>query len=92
MHLDSVNFALIVPRMTTHQIGKRAELIHKDLTSRRFDFGDGGALSIQINMGVATLPNSSGQSPKALVSDLYQRAEKALDEAKVQGNHIQISD
>ncbi|MBT5830938.1 MAG: DUF2225 domain-containing protein [Candidatus Latescibacteria bacterium] len=92
VHLDSVNFALIVPRMTTHQIGKRAELIHKDLTSRRFDFGDGGALSIQINMGVATLPNSSGQSPKALVSDLYQRAEKALDEAKVQGNHIQISD
>ncbi|MFT5368284.1 MAG: diguanylate cyclase (GGDEF)-like protein [Candidatus Latescibacterota bacterium] len=91
-HLDSVNFGLIISGMTTHQLGKRAEMIHKDLTSRRFDFGDGAALSLKISMGVATLPQSSGQSVKALLDDLYARAQQALDEAKMQGNHIQVAD
>jgi diguanylate cyclase (GGDEF)-like protein len=92
VHLDSVNFGLLVPRMTAHQLGKRAESIHKDLTSRRFDFGDGGALSVKISMGVATLPKASGKPAKTLLDDLYGRTQKALDEAKIEGNHIQIAE
>lgn len=92
VHLDSVNFGILVPRMTAHQLSKRAEAIHKDLTSRRFDFGDGGALSVKISMGVATLPKASGKPAKVLLDDLYGRTQKALDEAKMEGNHIQIAD
>jgi diguanylate cyclase (GGDEF)-like protein len=92
VHLDSVNFGLLVPRMTAHQLSKRAESIHKDLTSRRFDFGDGGALSVKISMGVATLPKASGKPAKTLLDDLYGRTQKALDEAKIEGNHIQIAE
>jgi diguanylate cyclase (GGDEF)-like protein len=92
VHLDSVNFGLLVPRMTAHQLGKRAESIHKDLTSRRFDFGDGGALSVKISMGVATLPKASGKPAITLLDDLYGRTQKALDEAKIEGNHIQIAE
>lgn len=92
VHLDSVNFALVVHRMSNHQMGKRAEQIHKDLTSRRFELSGGGALSLKICMGVATLPQSSGKSAKALIDDLYNRTQKALDMAKIQGNHIQVAE
>lgn len=91
-HLDSVNFAILIQRMNKHQLGKRAEMIHKDLTSRRFDFGDGGALSLEISIGVAALPQSSGQSGKALLEDLYKRAQQALDQAKTNGTPIKIAD
>ena len=92
VHLDSVNFGILVPRMTAHQLSKRAEGIHKDLTSRRFDFGDGGALSVKISMGVATLAKTNGKPTKDLLDDLYGRSQKALDEAKMEGNHIQVAD
>lgn len=89
-HLDGVNFALLVPRMTTHQLEKRAESIHKDLTSRRFELGT-SALSVKVSVGVANLPQPNGQSAKALQDDLYSRSIQALDRAKMQGNHIEIS-
>lgn len=89
-HLDGVNFALLVPRMTTHQLEKRAEAIHKDLTSRRFELG-ASALSVKVSVGVANLLQPNGQSPKALQDDLYNRSIQALDRAKMQGNHIEAA-
>jgi diguanylate cyclase (GGDEF)-like protein len=92
VHLDGVNFAVLVHRLTGHQLSKRAEIIHKDLTSRRFDVGEGGVLSVQISMGIAILPAVNGSSAKGLGDELYSRAQKALDEAKIKGNHIQIAE
>ena len=89
-HLDSVNFAVVVPRMSVRQLQKRAEIIHKDLTSRRFDL-EGNALSFKINVGVAAVERPHGGSAKALQDGLLNRSIQALDIAKIQGNHIEVS-
>ncbi len=89
-HLEGVSFALLVPRQTIHQLEKRAEAIHKDLTSRRFEMG-AGALSLKVSIGVANLPPINGQSAKALQDDLYNRSLQALDKAKIQGDHIEVA-
>lgn len=89
-HLEGVNFALIVPRMTSRQLGKRAEIIHKDLISRRYELGT-EALSLQVSASVFAVTSSNGEvSPKALQETLYNRSLAALDKAKMQGNHIEI--
>ena len=89
-HLDSVNFAVVVSQMSVRQLQKRAESIHKDLASRRFDL-EGNALSFKINVGVATVEQPHGDSAKALQNGLLNRSIQALDVAKTQGNHIEVS-
>ena len=89
-HMDGVNFALLVPRMTAHQLERRAEAIHKDLCSRRFEVGT-EALSLTVSIGVAALTQLNGNSNKMLVSDLLERSQNALDRAKIQGNCIEVA-
>jgi len=89
-HLEGLTFGILVPQMTSRQLGKRAEIIHKDLTSRRFEMGD-SALSFQVSMGVFALPPLNGDiSVQAQQDILYNRSFAALDKAKMQGNHIEI--
>ena len=89
-HLEGVNFGLVVPRMTQHQLGRRAAALHKELTSRRFNLGP-EALSIKVSVGVAAIEHPTDYNAKALQEALYSRSVQALDAAKLQGNHIQIS-
>ncbi len=89
-HLEGVNFAVVVPRALPHQLGKRAEVIHKELTSRRFDM-EGGALSLEVSIGVAGMETPNSKSTKALQDSLYRRSVEALDVAKLQGNHIEVN-
>ena len=89
-HLQGVDFALLVPTMPFHQLRRRAEALHKELTSRRFDL-DGEVLSVRVSMGAAGFDAlSKGNSSQALQQALYSRSVQALDVAKVKGNCIEI--
>ncbi len=88
-HLEGVNFALLVPTMPLHQLRKRAELLHKDLTSRRFDV-NGEVFSLKVTIGVAGLDNLTGNSAKVLQEALYTQALTALDSAKLKSSQIEV--
>ena len=88
-HLEGVIFALLVPTMPLHQLRKRAKILHKDLTSRRFDL-NGEVFSLKVTIGVAGLDNLKGNSAKALQEALYTQAISALDTAKQKGSQIEV--
>lgn len=87
IHLESVNFALLSPNLTEHQLRKRADGIHKELTSRRFTL-NGNALSIGVSIGFSAIQSYTG-TPKSLQEGLYKRSIQALDNAKSKGNQIE---
>ncbi|MDP6779749.1 MAG: GGDEF domain-containing protein, partial [Candidatus Latescibacteria bacterium] len=89
-HLQGVDFAVLVPTMPFHQLRRRAEALHKELTSRGFDI-DGEMISLKVSMGAAGFDAlSKGNSSQALQEALYGRSIQALDVAKVKGNCIEI--
>ena len=90
-HTESVNFALIVPALQSHQLRKRAEALHKDLTSRRFDLS-GATFSLRVSMGISRQEVAKGTAAKDLKDLLYIQALEALDRAKLQGNQIEVFD
>jgi len=87
LHLEGVNFALLSPNLAEHQMKKRADGIHKELTSRRFTLG-GNALSLGVSIGVSAIQSYTG-TPKSLQEGLYKRSVQALDNAKSKGNQIE---
>ena len=87
-HLEGVNFAILIPGVAVHQLKKRAEVIHKELTSRRFDV-NGNALSLSVSVGISGIQTYSG-TPKTLQEGLYQRSIQALDNAKFKGNQVEV--
>jgi diguanylate cyclase (GGDEF)-like protein len=87
-HLEGVNFAILVPGVAVHQLKKRAEIIHKELTSRRFDI-NGNALSLPVSVGISGIQTYVG-TPKTLQEGLYQRSIQALDNAKLKGNQVEV--
>lgn len=87
IHLESVNFALLSPNLAEHQLRKRADGLHKELTSRRFTL-NGNALSIGVSIGFSTIQSYTG-TPKSLQEGLYKRSIQALDNAKTKGNQIE---
>ena len=88
---DGANFLVIVPTMPMRQLRKRAETLHKDLTSRRFDL-DGATLSLEATVGVSGLESfEKSSNPKALQDALYMGAVSALDTAKRTGSQIEVS-
>jgi diguanylate cyclase (GGDEF)-like protein len=87
LHLEGVNFALLSPNLAEHQMKKRADGIHKELTSRRFTL-DGNALSIGVSIGFSAIQSYTG-TPKSLQEGLYKRSIQALDNAKSKGNQIE---
>jgi GGDEF domain-containing protein len=87
IHLESVNFALLSPNLPEHQLRKRADGLHKELTSRRFTL-NGNALSIGVSIGFSTIQSYTG-TPKSLQEGLYKRSIQALDNAKTKGNQIE---
>jgi len=90
-HTEGVNFAVLVPGLQTHQLKKRAEALHKDLSARRFDL-DREALSLDVSMGVGITEAKRGATEVAPVAALYTHALEALDRAKVQGSYVEIWD
>jgi diguanylate cyclase (GGDEF)-like protein len=87
LHLEGVNFALLSPNLTEHQMKKRAAGIHKELTSRRFTL-DGNVLSIGVSIGFSAIQSYTG-TPKSLQEGLYKCSIQALDNAKSKGNQIE---
>ena len=87
LHLESVNFALLSPNLAEHQLKKRADSLHKELTSRRFTI-NGDALSIGVSIGFSAIQSYTG-TPKSLQEGLYKRSIQALDHAKIKGNRIE---
>lgn len=88
---DGANFLVIVPTMPMRQLRRRAETLHKDLTSRRFDL-DGAALSLEATVGVSGLESFEKiTNPKALQDALYTSAVSALDTAKMTGTQIEVN-
>ncbi|MBS12280.1 MAG: hypothetical protein CME19_11840 [Gemmatimonadetes bacterium] len=87
LHLESVNFALLSPNLAEHQLRKRADGIHKELTSRRYTL-NGNSLSIGVSIGFSAIQSYTG-SPKSLQEGLYKRSIQALDNAKNKGNQIE---
>ena len=87
LHLESVNFALLSPNLAEHQLRKRADGIHKELTSRRYTL-NGNALSIGVSIGFSAIQSYTG-TPKSLQEGLYKRSIQALDNAKNKGNQIE---
>ncbi len=87
LHLESVNFALLSPNLAEHQLHKRADGLHKELTSHRFTL-NGNALSIGVNIGFSAI-QSYTRTPKSLQEGLYKRSIQALDNAKTKGNQIE---
>ncbi len=88
-HLEGTSFALVVPGMPQRQLRKRAEALHKDLTSRRFDL-QGDTVSIKVNIGISGLDNLKGITPKDLQRALYSQGISALDTAKHNGSPIEV--
>jgi diguanylate cyclase (GGDEF)-like protein len=88
IHLESVNFALLSPNLTEHQLRKRSDGLHKELTSRRFTC-NGNALSIGVSIGFSAIQSYTG-TPKSLQEGLYKRSIQALDNAKTKGNQIEF--
>ncbi|MDA0747202.1 MAG: GGDEF domain-containing protein [bacterium] len=89
-HPDGINFLVIVPTMPLHHLRKRAEILYKDLTSRRFDL-DGETLSLKMTFGVAGMDTAGkGDTPKTLQDILYSKVVHALDTAKLKGNQIEV--
>jgi diguanylate cyclase (GGDEF)-like protein len=64
LHLESVNFALLSPNLAEHQLRKRADGIHKELSARRFTI-NGDALSIGVSIGFSAIQSYTGTPPKA---------------------------
>ena len=87
IHLESVNFALLSPNLAEHQLRKRADGLHKELTSRRFTL-NGNALWIGVSIGFSAIQQYTG-TPKSLQEGLYKRSIQALDNAKTKGNQIE---
>ncbi|HAA78329.1 TPA: hypothetical protein DCE37_24795 [Candidatus Latescibacteria bacterium] len=87
LHLESVNFALLSPNLAEHQLRKRADGIHKELTSRRYTL-NGNSLSIGVSIGFSAIQSYTG-TPKSLQEGLYKRSIQALDNAKNKGNQIE---
>ncbi len=87
LHLEGVNFALLSPNLTEHQMKKRVDGIHKELTSRRFTL-DGDVLSIGVSIGFSAIQSYTG-TPKSLQEGLYKCSIQALDNAKSKGNQIE---
>lgn len=87
-HLESVNFAIVVPAAAAHQLKKRAEVLHKELSSRRYTTA-GESVSLEINIGIACLDSVRG-TPQDLREVLYKRAITALDTAKFKGTSIEV--
>jgi len=87
-HLEGVNFAIVVPAAAPHQLKKRAESLHKELSSRRYTH-QGESLSLEVSIGAACLESARG-TPQSLKDSLYQRAITALDTAKFKGTHIEV--
>jgi len=87
LHLESVNFALLSPNLAEHQLRKRADGIHKELTARRFTI-NGETLSIGVSIGFSAIQSYTG-TPKSLQEGLYKRSIQALDNAKSKGGQIE---
>jgi diguanylate cyclase (GGDEF)-like protein len=87
---DGANFLVIVPALNLRQLRKRAETLHKDLTSRRFDL-DGAALSMEARAGVFGFESyDKGNNAKVLQEALYTGVVSALDTAKVSGTPVEV--
>lgn len=87
LHLESVNFALLSPNLAEHQLRKRADGIHKELSSTRFTI-NGDTLSIGVSIGFSVIQSYTG-TPKSLQEGLYKRSIQALDNAKAKGSKIE---
>ncbi|MEE2754158.1 MAG: GGDEF domain-containing protein [Candidatus Latescibacterota bacterium] len=87
LHLESVNFALLSPNLAEHQLRKRADEIHKELSSTRFTI-NGDTLSIGVSIGFSVIQSYTG-TPKSLQEGLYKRSIQALDNAKAKGSKIE---
>jgi len=90
-HTEGVNFALIVPALQSHQLRKRAESLHKELTARRFDLS-GATFSLKVSMGISRQEGAKATAAKDLKDALYIQALEALDRAKLQRNQIEAFD
>ena len=88
-HTEGVIFAVIVPTVPPRQLRKRAEIIHKELASRRFDL-EGHTLSLKISMGVIGLDSSKASSLGSPQEEFYSHGLNALHVAKLKGNSIEV--